>query len=168
MSGTERDPDIITLSCPSCGGDLHITSDVERFACAHCGQQHLVRRSGGIVSLSPLVEGLHKVNIGVDKTASELAIVRIKGEIEVLESQKNDIDTNTGCCGCAGILSVVIFCIAWALSIGGVMELFGWIGLFLLGCSLEKKYGRERIEIKKTIESKKEELEEHLRTVSIR
>jgi ribosomal protein S27E len=81
--------DFVTLSCPSCGGKLQITKDVERFACAHCGREHIVKRSGGIVSLSPVVDELKKVGVGVDKTASELAIVRLKDEIAYLQRERS-------------------------------------------------------------------------------
>src|SRR5258706_205176 len=40
--------DFVTLTCPSCGGRLEITKDVERFACAHCGNEHVVRRAGAL------------------------------------------------------------------------------------------------------------------------
>ena len=76
--------DFVTLSCPSCGGKLEITNNVERFACSHCGREHIVKRSGGIVSLSPVVDELKKVGVGVDKTAAELAIVRLQKEIAEL------------------------------------------------------------------------------------
>lgn len=36
-------PDFVTLSCPTCGGQLQITKDIERFACGHCGNEHIVR-----------------------------------------------------------------------------------------------------------------------------
>ena len=52
--------DFVTLTCPSCGGKLQITQDIERFACAHCGREHIVKRSGGIVSLSPIIDALKK------------------------------------------------------------------------------------------------------------
>jgi ribosomal protein S27AE len=73
--------DHITLTCPSCGGKLQITNDIERFACGHCGNEHIVRRGSGIILLAPVVEGLQRVQTGVDKTASELAIKRLKDEI---------------------------------------------------------------------------------------
>jgi len=81
-------PDLVTLSCPSCGGKLNITNDIERFACGHCGREHVVKRAGGIVSLSPVVEALKKVEVVVDKTASELAINRLQREIDELRSQR--------------------------------------------------------------------------------
>jgi len=83
-------PDFITLSCPSCGAALKVTEDLERFACAHCGAEHIVRHSEGIVSLAPVIDGLARVGEGVDKAASELAIVRLKREIEDL---KAEVDT---------------------------------------------------------------------------
>jgi predicted RNA-binding Zn-ribbon protein involved in translation (DUF1610 family) len=77
--------DFVTLTCPSCGGKLQITKDIERFACGHCGNEHIVKRSGGIVALEPVVEGLKKIQKGTDKTASELAIRRLKEEIYNLD-----------------------------------------------------------------------------------
>lgn len=88
--------DIINLSCPSCGGKLQFTNDIERFACGYCGNELIVRRSGGIVSLSPVVNAIKDVQLGVDKTASELAITRLTNEknrisaqIKALENQKS-------------------------------------------------------------------------------
>lgn len=78
----------INLTCPSCGGKLEITSDIDRFACGHCGNEMIVQRGGGIVILKPVVEGLKNVQIGVDKTASELAIVRLEQEIGSLLERK--------------------------------------------------------------------------------
>ena len=83
--------DFITLTCPSCGSKLQLTNDIEHFSCASCGNEHIVRRSGGIVSLAPVVDQIQKVQVGVDKTASELAIKRLSTEIEDLQKQKQAI-----------------------------------------------------------------------------
>ena len=80
--------DFITLSCPSCGAKLEITQDVNRFACSNCGREHIVKRSGGIVSLSPIVDAINEVRSGVDKTAAELAIERLYKEIPVLNEKR--------------------------------------------------------------------------------
>lgn len=80
-------PDFVTLTCPSCSGKLEITNDVDRFACAHCGNEHIVRRSGGIVSLTPAIKTLKQVQASVDKTASELAIQRLEREINDLADE---------------------------------------------------------------------------------
>ncbi len=76
--------DFITLTCPNCGGRLEITNDVDRFACAYCGAEHLVRRGGGIVTLAPVLDGLRDVQVGVNRAASELAIHRLETEINRL------------------------------------------------------------------------------------
>jgi hypothetical protein len=73
--------DFITLTCPTCGGKLQITSDIERFACGHCGNEHIVKRGGGIISLAPVTESMNNIKAGVDKTASELAIKRLLEEL---------------------------------------------------------------------------------------
>lgn len=88
--------DFISLSCPSCGSRLQITNQTKQFLCASCGNEYLVNRTGGIVSLEPVVEGLKEVKIGVDKTASELAIKRLKREIIDLEKDlRNAREANT-------------------------------------------------------------------------
>lgn len=80
-------PDFLTLSCPVCTGQLKITEDLNRFACAYCGTEHLVRRTDSTISLQPMVEGLRNVQKGVDRTASELAIVRLEREIPVISQR---------------------------------------------------------------------------------
>jgi ribosomal protein S27AE len=79
-------PVFVTLTCPSCGGKLEITPEIDRFACGHCGNEHIVRRGGGIISIVPVVEGLREVRAGVDRTASELAIIRLKQELAELNN----------------------------------------------------------------------------------
>jgi predicted RNA-binding Zn-ribbon protein involved in translation (DUF1610 family) len=88
--------DFVTLSCPTCGGKLQITQDIDRFACSHCGNEHVVKRSGGIVALSPVVEGLAKVQVGVDKAASELTIIRLNSELMTLKQQEKEIAAKLG------------------------------------------------------------------------
>lgn len=87
--------DFVTLSCPSCGHKLQITEDIDRFVCAACGNEHIVTRSDGVIVLRA-AEDIKGVKIGVDKTASELAIVRLSKEITDLEGQIKSlrIDSN--------------------------------------------------------------------------
>jgi hypothetical protein len=85
-------PDFITLTCPTCGGKLQITPDVERFACAHCGSEHLVRRGAGVVSLAPVVESMDRQRRATDRTASEMAIRRIKEELSALDAAKAEAE----------------------------------------------------------------------------
>ena len=77
----------ITLTCPSCGGKLKITDDIERFACTYCGTEMLVRRGEGIISLKPVIDEVKGVRRAADHTAAELAIVRIQKEIDFLNEQ---------------------------------------------------------------------------------
>jgi ribosomal protein S27AE len=86
---------LINLNCPNCGGKLQISNDVDRFSCGYCGNEFIVERSGGIITLQPVIEGLKEVKTGVDKTASELAIIRLKGEINALYQQRQQF-INTG------------------------------------------------------------------------
>lgn len=85
-------PDFITLTCPTCGGKLQITPDVERFACAHCGSEHLVRRGAGVVSVAPVVESMDRLRRATDRTASEMAIRRIKEELSALDAAKAEAE----------------------------------------------------------------------------
>ena len=84
-------PDFVTLSCPTCGGHLQITKDIDCFACAHCGNEHVVNRGGGIVTLAPVVDGLERIQRGTDRTAKELAIRRMKEELAEAEQSQADI-----------------------------------------------------------------------------
>jgi hypothetical protein len=87
-------PDFVTLSCPSCGGKLEITPDIERFACGYCGNEHLVKRGGGIISIIPIADDIKGIKTGVDKTAAELAIVRLEKEIYELHLRNKTIRQN--------------------------------------------------------------------------
>ena len=82
---------IIALTCPNCGAKLEITQDMDRFACAHCGAEHLVERHGGTVSLDPVIDRLEEIKVGSDRTASELAIQRLTKELNPLAEEINDI-----------------------------------------------------------------------------
>jgi hypothetical protein len=85
-------PDFVTLTCPSCGGKLKITPDIDRFACANCGSEHLVLRSDSVVALKPLQDSLSGLARATDRTASEMAIKRIQGEIAGLQASKGPVN----------------------------------------------------------------------------
>jgi len=87
---------------------LSITADTDRFACQFCGHEHIVRRSGGIISLEPVMRmmgqineninlvgsGINRISGSAEKQASEAAINRIKQEI--VEQEKQIADLNSG------------------------------------------------------------------------
>lgn len=76
----------ISLKCPNCGANLEITSEMSSFSCGYCGASQMVERSGGTVSLRLLSEGIARVQAGTDKTAAELAIRRLKEELQIAEA----------------------------------------------------------------------------------
>jgi predicted RNA-binding Zn-ribbon protein involved in translation (DUF1610 family) len=82
--------DFLTLACPSCGGNLSVTSDQTRFACPYCKRQHLIRRNDGHVQVTPIIESLERMSAGVDRNASELAIQRLKKDRRVLKDRIKD------------------------------------------------------------------------------
>lgn len=133
--------EFVSLTCPSCGSKLQVGNDLERFACGYCGNELVVKRGGGIVSLSPVVEGLQRVEravqhldvgmqrvgAGVDTTASELALQRLEKELVAVESQLASVPS--GRPGCA--VALVIFGVIGLLLSSGSVE---WIagGLIFL------------------------------------
>jgi predicted RNA-binding Zn-ribbon protein involved in translation (DUF1610 family) len=80
--------DIITLTCPTCGGKLDISPGLDRFACAHCGNEHLVKRSEGVIALQPLTESLGGLRRATDRTASEMALRRLAEELADLKEAR--------------------------------------------------------------------------------
>lgn len=78
--------DFVTLTCPTCGGKLQITPDIDRFACTHCGNEHLVKRSEGVIAIQPLAESLTGLKRATDRTASELAIRRLTDDLAQLQA----------------------------------------------------------------------------------
>lgn len=82
------------LSCRSCGGRLEITEDVDRFACAYCGTEQIVNRSGGIVTLQIVSDKLDRMTVGIDKTAAELAITRLSSELKELRETEASLNTS--------------------------------------------------------------------------
>ena len=77
--------DFVTLTCPTCGGKLQITPDLDRFACVHCGNEHLVKRTHGVVVIQPLAESLTGLRHATDRTASEMALRRLADELADLK-----------------------------------------------------------------------------------
>jgi DNA-directed RNA polymerase subunit RPC12/RpoP len=74
----------INLNCANCGGKLEVYDDMDRFACGYCGTQMLVQRRGGTVAIKAVTDAIEKVQVGTDKTAAELALVRLQKELQPL------------------------------------------------------------------------------------
>ena len=43
--------DFVSLSCPSCGGQLRVASNSTSLRCEHCGSEYMVRRESGSTML---------------------------------------------------------------------------------------------------------------------
>jgi hypothetical protein len=70
----------LALTCLKCGGKLQIRDDKTEFTCPYCGTPHL-NNQDGMISLVRIEKSLKNVEKGVDKTAAELAIRRLKEEL---------------------------------------------------------------------------------------
>lgn len=121
--------DFITLSCPSCGGKLQITPDMDRFACPFCGIEHLVRRSDGAVSLSPVLEGLKRVEgrfdqvlTSSDRMAAEQTVRRLLTEIPDLQNRIAQQETQVRNYGTRNVRKALALSIIIAV-IGCIMSL---------------------------------------------
>lgn len=127
--------DFITLACPNCGGKLQITPDTERFACQFCGYEHIVRRSGGSISLEPVVkmmksidsnlnlvgEEVYRLGLSNEKQVAEQTILRLKKEIEELNKQLGSYADGIQAILIIGILMAMI---GIGLIVGAIMS--GW------------------------------------------
>ena len=80
---------VLTLRCPSCAAQLEVAPDMEHFACGYCGTQQIVERRGGTVALKLIGDAIARVQAGTDKTASELAIVRLEKELAQANGRLN-------------------------------------------------------------------------------
>jgi predicted RNA-binding Zn-ribbon protein involved in translation (DUF1610 family) len=67
--------DLLTLTCPTCGGSLQVTNDVDHFACMHCGNTHIVDPETRAASLAGEVQTL-RAEVTAQRLQSELAILK--------------------------------------------------------------------------------------------
>ena len=82
--------DFVTLTCPTCGGKLQITPDIDRFACTHCGNEHMVKRSEGLIAIQPLADSLTGLQRATDRAAAELGLRRANEERAAVEARYSD------------------------------------------------------------------------------
>lgn len=81
-------PKTYILKCPGCGAGLKVGEAVDSFACTYCGASVQVERGEGIVSLRLITDAISKVQRGTDRTAAELALVRIPKEITAAREEQ--------------------------------------------------------------------------------
>jgi DNA-directed RNA polymerase subunit RPC12/RpoP len=103
----------IALKCASCGAQLEVYDDMDRFACSYCRTEMVVQRRGGTVALRHVTEAISRVQAGTDRTADELSLVRLERELKgalALDAQKSGGNIAVGC-----------FVVAIALPVGGTL-----------------------------------------------
>ena len=72
---------VVSLDCPGCGASLEVRPALSQLACGYCGKVAMVERGGGTIALVPMIAAIERVQVGTDKTAAELAMARLRGEI---------------------------------------------------------------------------------------
>jgi hypothetical protein len=72
---------LITLTCPSCGGRLEVTNEAERYVCAHCGNSHIVDPIQQTMQLKAQLKTL----------TTEKDIQRLQEEIADLTKQRKQL-----------------------------------------------------------------------------
>lgn len=82
---------LLKFSCASCSAPLEISEDLERFACGYCGTEQIVKRAGGTVWLKKIETAVRDVQKGTDRTAAELALVRLQRELEAAQESKAEL-----------------------------------------------------------------------------
>ncbi len=118
----------IPLSCQNCGGKLEVYEDMTRFACAHCGSEMVAEHRGSTVILRSVADALQKVQAGTDKTAAELAIVRLRQEVLEKEDEIQQAQTESETVSWGFLLVLGVIALA---GLGGALNGI-WPSLFLL------------------------------------
>ncbi len=98
----------INLNCANCGAKLEIYDDMDHFACGYCGTEMLVQRRGGTVALRAVTEAIKKVQVGTDRTAAELALVRLGKELEQLKADRSQVQKKRGANDGSGCFLLVL------------------------------------------------------------
>lgn len=170
----------ISLSCPACGAKLQITADLDRFACQHCGTEHIVRRDGGAVSLKPVVDSINRLKIGVDRTASELAIKRLREEkadaireVTKLRKKHKDLRQPLGSAALM-VLTGLVFILIAAFStdssacavLGVFLILAGGVALFG-GVMVYRQQTADILRLDMEIKDKEMQIQKHKKVVDI-
>ena len=166
--------DFISLTCPKCGAKLQVKNGIDQFACEHCGTEHIVKREGGTISIAPIVEQLQSVNKGVDKTASELAIKRLRDEINEIKNSmptKQEGCLSKACFYLSGLLGLYGF---FMLLSGGEGAISGFIPaavLFAIGVwMINIEIKNRESEMKPywdAVEKRQKEIEQHMKILKL-
>lgn len=164
----------VALNCTNCGARLEISDSMDVFACGYCGTTMQVRRSGGTISLEAVVEVLGKVHSVSKKTASELALTRLKAEHAELSMRASELaganDSRTGCFALFGVVllafGTLIFASGPSNAVGAVGLVLVTIGVYILVRAYASSGNKEATEIKRRIAAINEQISSHLAVVN--
>jgi predicted RNA-binding Zn-ribbon protein involved in translation (DUF1610 family) len=120
---------LITLTCPSCGGRLEVTNNTERYVCAHCGNSHIVDPGVRAESLAKEVE---QMRLRMDIRQVEEDLTTLRERQATLETQIGaQRDTKKGMLLLFWAMPIVVVIIG--LSEGATLESTLFLTLILVG-----------------------------------
>jgi uncharacterized membrane protein len=123
---------IVPMKCTSCGGRLEISSDMVNFACGYCGSSLKVERKGGTIALHTVTEAIKKVQFGTDRTAAELAMNRLKNEIDNVNKEIRFLEIAADSYGNPEVI-IIIFIFIGLISLFGLREgSYGPLAMFAI------------------------------------
>lgn len=148
-------PDFLTLTCPTCGAKLKLADKINLLVCASCGNEHMVTRDGGAIYLAPMAADMRQMRVGVDKTAAELAVVRLGKELADLEAslaqlneRRRKNNNESGCLWSVGIVVELILIIQmynlfaaadYAVSVGCAILFLGLLAVMIANATKRTK-----------------------------
>lgn len=74
----------IIINCPTCGSTSSRKVGISDFVCSYCGTQYRVEYSSNGMFLYPILQSMQTLQTGMDRTAAELTVKRLKEEIYYL------------------------------------------------------------------------------------
>lgn len=66
---------LITLTCLSCGGQLEVANEAERYVCVHCGNAHIIDPGERAESLEKEVEQI-RLKLDIRQAEDDLSVLR--------------------------------------------------------------------------------------------
>jgi hypothetical protein len=87
-------PKVINLACPTCGGKIDAGNQSGQCVCSYCGNQLQISEYEGELTLKPFVEVAKTIEHSMNFAASEMAIKRIRVELEKLHHKKQSYSLN--------------------------------------------------------------------------
>ena len=84
---------LLEMTCRNCGGRLKFSKDADQVLCEHYGGEYLVSFTEGAVSLRFLTEGVQRIAQSSEKASAELALSRLRKDLEDVAREAYDLYT---------------------------------------------------------------------------